>query len=1312
MGYICPNCNEQLYKINKKLVCGNEKCNFQCLELNYDRMNQPWNILLCKHAEIGNENIFQRYPYIIAKEYKRLFSLLEDNKLYGAIFQIKDLFEVLLKLPTLLALNQICNNKNRTQAENEVLQFFLSKMLSLGDWQELAKKCLVLCSSENLKEILENIIKTFEKNKITRWRNETIGHGALMFDDTDEFRKDLEKMLEIIKKHFEECNEQYLQISLKYEIYENVIDLRGIDLNNEIFKLEGNLILDEDKNVIKINELIKVYKENIFFFDSFCQWDGKTKMICYLNAQIVKLKSKYFEEMFKNLSKYTALRYDIDSSRLDDEIYTETEENIIKSISKIDQVVIPDFLYKWVDNNLEANNKGIYLLQMEKGMGKTTFSKIIDPLMFNKKKFNKTAVRAYYVNSTYSYKVKSFENDIVELLKISDDKTDKFKGNIPQFSNQLGISCKEQFIEILKNFKNMHQKKFGKEKLLVIIDGVDEIPDLSGKTILDYIPQLHEIPNNVYILITSRMPEENPQYINLILDRYAFTAKMQVLKNNEEYNLLLKNYIVKKIGITNPDLITSIIKHSDNKFLFVKPIEYIIKYNNISDLSKIDIFEEFLNILEKNYIEKYFFQIVEILTILAISREGLTIEEISYLLTDEPPSFKTLAYLADVSCLLKLDRTYRGTIISLSHESLRSFILEKYQKRIHKFIDKWIESISDMNCEKLNDAEKNIFFNILYLTKRYRPEKVEELINFDNMKLETIYLRFSSEQLTEYDIHLLLQFIDDLISILESNPEKNAINLILTYIFRMQAFIKYAFGGEILYYNYIDRALEIMEMYSIENKDLKLQAYKLRCEYYRKIGNIKKSMDDNKIIEGLLESNDDFSKIEKLFIDRMYMLLNKSINFKNLGEIDNALECALEAKLHLEENNTLEGQCLYSNVLNTLGLCYLRLTKLDVAEEYIRKSIQIMKSVNKEEGNLVDNIFNNYANLGQVLRKKGQLNEAIEIYTQSINEIIIHERKGYLIDGNQKALHYNGRANVFRDLAQSKDDTQIYEKAIYDYIEAIKVVEGLERKNQDLRFLGQLYKNIITLYEVNLDEKCLAKLYKDKLDNLNRELLRTYLDLNDEDDIVVDDKIYTIQATQCLTKADEFIEKNELKEAISLCCSTIDLIKKIKSFNENKEQLSELLAVAYYNKALCAHKLLSEKINQDFQMRIQGENKVNDYSQFSPEKIIEDYLMSESYVTMDMDLKCRIYESVSYIYCEAIRNYDKAKSYALKSIQIKDDSGGAYTCLGNAYCELGEYMNAAKYYKKSLEIIPEDISVQNNLDYVNFKLKEKMLQYL
>lgn len=1312
-NYLCPICNEPLYKLSSKLVCGNDKCDFQCLESNYYKELQPWNIQQCKDATLWKENVFLQYPYIIAIEYKRLFSLLEQNKLYGVIFQLKDIFEVLIKFPTLLVLNKYCNNRKRSQHENETLQFLLSKMLSLGDWHELAKRCLVSCSSENLKRVLENITRAFEKNKIINWRNDTLGHGALMFDDTKEFREELIKMLRIIKKHFDDCNEEYMQISLKYETNGKSTELRGNDISREIFKSEGDLIFDENQNNNKINELMKVQNSSLFFFDSFCQWDRKTKMLCYLDAQIIKLKLKYFEEMFLNATKYMAVSSDRDSSKLYDEIYTETEENIIKSISKVEQIVFPEFLYKWMNDNLSNYDKGTYLLQMERGMGKTTFSKIIDPHSYDKRKFDKTAVRVYYVNSTYSYKIESFENDIVDILKMNGDKTDKFKGSIPQFNNQLEISAKKQFVSVLDNFQKIYQKKFGTEKLLIIIDGIDEIPDLSKKTILDYIPDSNELPNNIYILVTSRIRDENPNYVNIVLDDIKFSEKMQILKNNEDYNQVLKEFISKKIRITNSELLESIIKQSNKRFLFIKPIEYIMKYSKISDLSVNNIFDEFLSLLEKSYIEKYYYHIIDILIILAISREGLTIEEISYLLVEESPDFKILAYLSDISCLLDSSRSYRGTIITLSHEELREFILGVYDERIQRFIDKWIDNVLDMNYKEVTVTQKYIIFNILFLTERFRPEKVEQLINNDKMKLVTIYNEFSKDKLTQYESHLLLQFMDDYIMVLETNTEKNAINLVNAYILRMQAFMKYAFGGDSVYYNYIDRALEIIYLYNIDEVKLKLQAYKLRCEYYRKVGNIKKSLDDNKVIEGYLEMYGEsmYRDIEISVIDKIFMLHNKSINYKNLGEIDKAFKLAFDAKSMLEKNNTLEGKCLYSNVLNNLGLCYLKKEDYDQAEKYIRRSIEVIELIKKENGYIVDDCFNNYANLGQVLRKKEELDEAILIYTESLDKILMQERKGYLVDGNQKALHYNGRANVFRDLALKKKDKQFYEKAVSDYKEAIEIVEKIERKNQDLRFLGQLYINISTIYEYNLEQKLNAEPYKSKLNQINRESLRNQLDLLNEDDLSLDDRVYYLQAIQCMNKANEFTEKMKHKDAISLYNSAIDLINRIKSFNEHMQYLTEILAESYYNKACCSHKLLSEKIYSDYQLRMAGEKVFDDYSEFNPEEIVHDYLMCESSIVMSDNEKCQIYEHVSYVYCEVIKDYNKAKEYALKALNLKNDSEPAYCCLGNACCELEEYESAIKYYKKALEIMPEDLAAQNNFQYASSKLMEKNFNF-
>lgn len=1309
LSYTCPICSDKLYKIKNKLVCGNEQCNFQCLEEDYKKESQPWNLQKCNDSTLWKDEGFDNYPYIISREYKRLYYLLEQGKLYGVIFQIKDIFEVMLKFPTLLVLSEFCNNKKRCKKENDTLQFLLSKMLSLGDWCGLAKKCSQLCKDHKIANILKDITKIYEKNNITKWRNDTLGHGALMFDDTQEFRDDLVKMLQLIKQHFDRCNNEYMTLRFTYKFKNKIVELVGNDLNGKGLESEGELFFKADGGICKINDLIKVYDKSIFFFDAYSQWDRKTKMLNYLDAKIIKFKLKYFEELYKYVAKNTIIEGN-KTSKLNNEIYIESEESIIKFINKPDQIIQPNYLKKWISDKLEYNSKGIYLLQMEEGMGKTTFSRILDPHSYKKIKLSKVTIRAYYVNSTYSYKVGVFKNDIIELLKTNDDKTDRIKGNYIQFYNQLEVQPNVQFSNILNEFQKIYQEKFETEKMLLIIDGIDEVPDLSEESILNYIPAIEDLEDNVHILITSRVKSENPEYINLILDKINFTDKLEVLRKDENYIGLLGNYITNKLKISNKTLVEDIIKESDNRFIYIRPIEYVMQYNEICDIKSINIFKEFFKILSNNYTEKYYNEIIDLLIILAIAREGLSLKEISFLLNYKSPDFKILAYLADISCLLSTDRTYRGTIISLSHISLKKFIIQNYSKRIEEIVSRWFCDVIGMDYSNIRNEEKYIVFNILYLTKKYNSSQVQKLINSENMKLTYIYEIFATEQMKKYEIHLLIQFMDDLISVLETNIKSNAINLVIAYIYRMQAFMKYAFGGINLYYNYIDRALEIMEMYSIKDDSLKIQAYKLRSEYYRKTGNIKKSFDDNMVIGEYLAScsENELKKIGFTSMDNVFMLHSRSINLKNLGKINEALEDALKAELIVENDFTLEGRCLYSNVLNNLGLCYLKIEKLDLAEKNIRKSIKIIEEVNNKFGYKVDEVFYNYANLGQILRKKNKFNEAIEMYNKSIDEIRIQENKGYFVDGNQKALQFNGRANIYIDLALEKNDKELYEVVVRDYLTAINIMENLETKNQDIRFLVQLYLNMATLYQNNLKDHVNAAIYKNKCNELNRISLRNQLDLINKDDIMVDEKINYIQANQCFEKANELFGNNKFSRAIDFYKIVIELLEKLKFYNDERF-VKEMIVTVYYNKACCAHALLSQKIMDDYNLSCKkGIKIVKNYDEFNPQSIINDFLICEPSSILNKDEKSQMYEHISHIYCEAIMDYEKAKDYALKAIEVKANSSQAYCCLANAYYELEDYKEAIKFYKIAQGLTPNDITIQNNIRYAYMKLEEVM----
>ena len=69
-------------------------------------------------------------------------------------------------------------------------------------------------------------MKLYNENSITTWRNNTIGHGVLKFDDDEEFRNDIENKLLLIKKYltftFIKINTHLIQTS--YFVYIPIIN--------------------------------------------------------------------------------------------------------------------------------------------------------------------------------------------------------------------------------------------------------------------------------------------------------------------------------------------------------------------------------------------------------------------------------------------------------------------------------------------------------------------------------------------------------------------------------------------------------------------------------------------------------------------------------------------------------------------------------------------------------------------------------------------------------------------------------------------------------------------------------------------------------------------------------------------------------------------------------------------------------------------------------------------------------------------------------------------------------------------------------
>ena len=257
--YICPKCNEELEVIAELfLKCS---CGFNTTKEDYIKQNNHWLTNIANDNTLWHKDIFDANIPIISHEYKRLYNLCEEKQSYGMLLEIKDIFEVVLKFPTLIVASMLYKKRDGLgDDESKLLIAMLEKQLSLGTWETLANSAKKLSIDDNLKQWLENITTIFNKKAITNWRNEEIGHGALSLEENEKFKNDIEEKVKILKEFFE-TNMIFMQ-EIKNDNYQQII-------NKSIF------FKKDDEGFLH-------------FFDSFSVWNKKTSRIEYQNGTLQK----------------------------------------------------------------------------------------------------------------------------------------------------------------------------------------------------------------------------------------------------------------------------------------------------------------------------------------------------------------------------------------------------------------------------------------------------------------------------------------------------------------------------------------------------------------------------------------------------------------------------------------------------------------------------------------------------------------------------------------------------------------------------------------------------------------------------------------------------------------------------------------------------------------------------------------------------------------------------------------------------------------------------------------------------------------
>lgn len=590
-----------------------------------------------KYAILLNKKL----PNVIYDETHRLVKLWEHREYYGFLFQLKDVYEITLKFYTLVG----CSYLKHVNPQNKLYNALVSTKLSLGNWVNLAQKLLKddsIRNCEDLYYILKNILRFYDKEQVCHWRNEKIGHGALGFIQSEEELDELSCRLNNLCQLYEKLL-PYITQMLFVEKDEKVI----CTIAEDCFLLEPFILLQDNHR---------------YFFDSYSQQSSNSFVLDYHYGR----KKESFIEFFVNLYKTTkgAINPTVNVAS---NIYESHVDDFLREFKRSQDYIFPQFLKEAIDKTVTNYKKGVFLLRMERGTGKTAFAYYFDCLAHRpSNEFYDIESRTYYCSDMQIRGINDFISKINKSYRSSfshEYVIEALDESLPKI--RLQSTCRqEDFANLLNFYKSYYEEKHCKDSLFMILDGVDEVSN-QNKDFFSFIPDASLLADGVYIFLFARRDNEDiSHFTKQSLSKIKFDA---VLDFDKEFNRsAIETYVKKRLSrdkLTG-EQIRNVADICENRFSHANLLTSLISSSAIdlgdvgSWTTKSDIFINYLNALRRAYGDKLFAKAQIILTLLAISPIPLSIREIADIVGDYDVTLELMGYLNDLKPIINVNREF------------------------------------------------------------------------------------------------------------------------------------------------------------------------------------------------------------------------------------------------------------------------------------------------------------------------------------------------------------------------------------------------------------------------------------------------------------------------------------------------------------------------------------------------------------------------------------------------------------------------------------------------------------------------------
>ena len=804
---ICPHCgSESTYKSKKygHWIC--EDCGEKFSES--VEAQKAWNDGL-EEAVFWNDDFLSVAPVSLAVSYQKLKEYVVDGNIGCTLFLIRDVFELMIKIPVTIMFNGVHDLResypdfDKILAANkqiEKLYDYSIQMLSTGKWWECVRLAADIKAdlwdklvedypqTSLLKDTCEYLSKIYKllffripgnpKISMVTWRNRVLGHSCL----ADNIQEKYVEIPYILKMFQQVCEVSVPFYSMICFCDRNKKPLFGINANlseAEVFIQYKNESGKQDIMLI-IHDFLAGRDKSLSCFDGFEK--GKAYLLSYSSGERYRdfKLSEYLTRHGNGRTKKLIVPELSSEDVFSDNLESKDIEALEELLSTKDDVIGINCLYQWLLDSIADADKGILFLSAERGRGKSTFCTTIDQLdRVGVQKMDEalleqwyelesdTAIRVWHFNSDYRGRKDIFIPCIRDsVLTLGNDTTTRnssrgniLKGKLEAQWNSL-LTCdnnlrKLLFAECLNDTLSEYRERTDKKKLLLVLDGIDEVTDV--KELFSFLPDAEHLEEGVYLMLSCRTVSElenKPELLTLIEKcRFAsnikFTRKslireasgVEIVSGNDDYNFAIAEYIKDILAeqgksICENDII-NIAEMFENRFSAVAAYRELCRLNPIfTDCVDGNLFQLFITQIEQNAPSSYLQRVKAILNTLLWADEPLTIQELAYLSGERYVSYRMLGLLNDLRAFVRVSRSSQGNRYEIAHsqwkESIRAWMPYGdvyFRQRCSMLLEELEQSFTEDNILDLFSenyiGELWVFTHILSIYSRNKYDLLE-----------------------------------------------------------------------------------------------------------------------------------------------------------------------------------------------------------------------------------------------------------------------------------------------------------------------------------------------------------------------------------------------------------------------------------------------------------------------------------------------------------------------------------------------------------------------------------------------------------